>query len=126
MAGKAGTPRFGMNPDEHPDKTSTDGVSYMDLPFDGNYKEIHFAYNPAQRSRDMGTTRGGDPGKDYVKDVRDFDYMSNHDGYAGGDVHLMNLDERKVLQHTIYSAKCEYAEDLDNGTAPSQTTGAFD
>jgi len=126
MAGKAGTPRFGMNPDEHPGKTSVNGVSKVNLPFDGDYTEIHFAYNPAQKSRDMGTTRGGDPGKNYMLDRREPDYMSNHDGYAGGDIHLMNLDERKVLQNTIYSVKCEYTDDSPNGTAPAQTSGAFD
>jgi hypothetical protein len=126
MAGKAGTARFGMNPDEHPDKTSVNGVSRMNLPFDGDYTEIHFAYNPAQKSRDMNTTRGGNPGKDYVLDRREPDYMSNHDGYAGGDIHLMNLDERKVLANTIYSVKCEYTSDSPNGTAPAMTSGAFD
>lgn len=126
MAGKAGTPRFGMNPDEHPGKTSINGVSKVTLPVDGMYTEIHFAYNPAQKSREMGTTRGGNPGKDYEKDRREPDYMSNHDGYAGGDIHLMNLDERKVLQNTIYSVNCEYEDDSPNGTAPAQTSGAFD
>lgn len=123
MAGKAGTPRFGMNPDEHPGKTSDNGVSKVNLPFDGDYTEVHFTYNPAQKSRDMGTTRGGDPGSSYVRDRREPDYMSNHDGYAGGDIHLMNLDERKVLQNTIYSIKCEYD---DSATAPALTSGAFD
>lgn len=126
MAGKAGTVRFGMNPDEHPGTTSVDGVSKVNLPYDGMYTEVHFAYNPAQKSREMGSTRGADPGTDYVLDRREADYMSNHDGYAGGDIHLMNLDERKTLQNTLYSVKCEYASDSDNGTAPHQTSGAFD
>jgi hypothetical protein len=126
MAGKAGTVRFGMNPDEHPGPTSNDGVSKVILPYDGPYTEIHFAYNPSMKSREMGTTRGGDPGKDYVRDKREADYMSNHDGYSGGDIHLMNMDERKVLNNTVYSAKCEYAGDSENGGAPAMTSGAFD
>lgn len=126
MAGKAGTVRFGINPDEHPVKTDANGVSKVNLPFDGDYTEVHFVYNPSQRSRDMSSTRGADPGRDYVKDRRDTDYMSNHDGYAGGDIHLMNLDERKVLQNTIYSVACEYDSDSPNGTAPAMTSGAFD
>lgn len=126
MAGRAGTPRFGVNPDEHPGKTSNNGVSKANLPIDGPLTELHFAYNPVQKSRDMGTTRGGDPGLGYAKDKRDFDYMSNHDGYAGGDIHLMNLDERKVLQNTLYSVPCDHAYDSENGTSPAQTSGAFD
>lgn len=126
MAGKAGTVRFGVNPEEHIGTTSTDGMSKVKTPIDGPLLETHFAYNPAQKPRDMSSTRGSDPGDDYVRTPRQADYMSNHDGYMGGDMHLMNLDERKVLQNTIYSAKCEYADDSDNGNAPSQTTGAFD
>jgi hypothetical protein len=93
---------------------------------DGPVTELHFAYNPAQKSRDMGSTRGGDPGKEYVHTSRQPDYMSNHDGYAGGDMHLMNLDERKVLNNTIYATHCEYSSDSPNGYAPHMTSGAFD
>ena len=133
MSGKAGTPRFGVNPSIHPDgyKAGPDGMGKVTLPIDGPWLETHFAYNPAQRSRDMGTTRGGNPGKDFDATKREADYMSNHDGYMGGDIHMMNLDERKVLQSTIYSVKCEWADPgyddtSDNGWAPRQTVTAFD
>lgn len=127
MAGKAGTPRFGMNPSVHPDEeVGPNGMGKLKTSMDGPWTETHFAYNPAQRSRDMGTTRGENPAQFYVKSVREVDYMSNHDGYVGGDMHLMSLDERKVLSNTIYSTKCEYAGDSPNGGAPSMTMGAFD
>lgn len=126
MAGRAGTPRFGLNPDIHPGATSANGVSKVITPYDGPITETHFAYNPAEQARPMGSTRGGDPGKDYVKDKREFDYMSNHDGYIGGDLHLMNLDERKVLAQSVFGVPCEYDSTSDNGTSPSQTHGAFD
>lgn len=128
MSGKAGTPRFGVNPSIHPDnyKAGPDGMGKITTPMDGPWTETHFAYNPAQKSRAMGTTRGADPGKDFETTKRESDYMSNHDGYLGGDLHLMNLDERKVLQTTIYSVHCEYDDDSASGTAPSMTHGAFD
>jgi len=115
-----------MNPDEHPGHTSENGVNTLLTPMDGPWTEIHFAYNPGQKSREMGSTRGADPGKDYVKDRREPAYMSNHDGYTGGDLHLMNLDERKVLSNTIYSVGCEFSENSPNGYAPHVTSGAFD
>jgi len=132
MAGKAGTARFGVNPSIHPaEHAGPDGMGTIKTPIDGPWVETHFAYNPAQASRPMGTTRGGDPGKDFDQTYRQADYMSNHDGYLGGDLHLMNLDERKVLNNTIYSIGCEWAdpgynETSDNGWAPRQTMGAFD
>lgn len=132
MSGHAGTPRFGMNPDIHPDDSAgTDGMGTIQTPVDGPWKETHFEYNPAQVSRPMGTTRGGDPGKDFVRAPHQADYMSNHDGYIAGDMHLMNLDERKVLENTIYSTNCEYAtpgegDQSPDGWAPYQTKGAFD
>lgn len=126
MAGKAGTVRFGINPDTHPGDTSTNGVSQVTVQVDGPFTEIHYAYNPGRLSREMGTTRGGNPQDSYVKEKRQADYMSNHDGFLGGDLHLFNMDERKILDNTLYSVKCEYADDSPNGTAPAQTSGAFD
>lgn len=126
MSGKPGTVRFGMNPDEH-GKTNSSGVSKVSLPKSGGeWTEVHFAYNPAQKSRSMGTTRGGDPGQEFTEDDREPDYMCNHDGYAGGSTVVINLDERKVLQNTIYAVECEYTDTSPNGKAPSSTTGAFD
>ena len=132
MAGTPGTPRFGINPDMTPDHTDASGTSHMRLPKNGNmWTETHFAYNPAQKSRSMGTTRGGNPQHDFVYEEHQSNYMCNHDGYAGGSNIVLNLDERKVLHNTIYSVDCEWAdpgtpETSANGWAPSQTHGAFD
>lgn len=131
MSGKAGTVRFGSNPDIHPDKASADGISKMDTQIGDKWTEIHFAYNPSQKSRSMSSTRGGDPGKDNENEIRQADYMSNHDGYLGGSNILSNLDERKVLNDTIYAINCKWAdpgydETDPAGWAPRQTVGAFD
>lgn len=132
MAGTPGTPRFGVNTDMTPDHTDSSGSSTMTLPKNGNkWTETHFMYNPAQKSRSMGTTRGGDPGHDNVYVEHQCNYMCNHDGFAGGSNIVLNLDERKVLENTIYSIDCEWAdpgtpETSDNGWAPSVTHGAFD
>lgn len=132
MAGTPGTPRFGTAADMTPDHTASDGTSTMLLPKKGNeWTETHFMYNPAQKSRAMGTTRGSDPGHDPDYVEHQANYMCNHDGYAGGSTVLMNLDEHKVLTNTLYSVHCEWAdpgtdETSDNGWAPSVTHGAFD
>lgn len=132
MAGKAGTPRFGVNKNIHPDQhAGPDGMGTINTPIDGPVIETHFAYNPGQLSRSMGTTRGADPGKDFTVTYRQADYMSNHDGYIAGDLHLMTLDERKVLDNTIYSIKCHWSDPGYEGTdsagwAPRQTITAFD
>lgn len=127
MSGHAGTPRFGVNPNDHIGDTSASGMSKVRLPkAGGTWTETHFAYNPAQKSRSMGTTRGGDPGQDFTEVKRMGDYVCNHDGYMGGSNVVLNLDERKNLENTIYSVECEYTDTSPNGKAPSQTTGAFD
>lgn len=133
MSGHAGTPRFGVNKNIHPDggKAGPDGMGYITTPVDGPVTETHFAYNPAQKSRSMGTTRGADPGKDNVYVKRQADYMSNHDGYIAGDLHLMTLDERKVIENIPYTVHCEWADPgyddtSDGGWAPRQTMTAFD
>lgn len=132
MAGTPGTPRFGINADQTPTKTAANGTSVMKLPKNGNqWTETHFMYNPAQKSRAMGTTRGSDPGHDNADVEHQSNYMCNHDGYMGGTTTIINLDEHKVLTNTIYSVECEWAdpgtdETSANGWAPSQTHGAFD
>lgn len=132
MTGSPGTPRFGILPDQTPDHTDNNGVSHMNLQKSGGtFTEYHFAYNPAQRSREMSTTRGADPGKDNVDVERQANYMCNHDGFMGGNNVVSNLDERKVLTNTIYAVGCEWAdpgydETGPNGWAPRQTMGAFD
>jgi len=132
MAGTPGTPRFGINADQTPTKTAADGSSVMTLPKNGNkWTETHFLYNPAQKSRAMGTTRGADPGHDNEDVEHQANYMCNHDGYMSGTTTIVQMDERKVLTNTIYAVECEWAdpntsETSDNGWAPAQTHGAFD
>lgn len=132
MSGTPGTPRFGILPDQTPDHTDNNGISHMSLQKSGGtFTEYHFTYNPAQKSRAMGTTRGGNPGHDFVSIEHQANYMCNHDGFMGGNNVVSNLDERKVLTNTIYSVTCEWAdpntdETSANGWAPFQTRGAFD
>jgi len=107
-------------------------MSKMKLQKDGGtFTEYHFSYNPSQKSRAMGTTRGADPGKDNETVEHQANYMCNHDGYMGGLNTISNLDERKVLENHIYSVECEwadpgYSETDPAGWAPRQTMGAFD
>src|SRR3954467_14469918 len=108
MAGTPGTPRFGTNADQTPTSTGADGTSTLTLPKSGNkWTETHFLYNPAQKSRVMGTTRGDDPGHDNTDVEHQSNYMCNHDGFMGGTATLMSLDERKVLDNKIYSVECD-------------------
>jgi hypothetical protein len=133
MSAHPGTARFGVNTTIHPDKfkAGTDGMGKIVLPIGEPEVETHFVYDPSQASRPMGTTRGGNPGKDFDAEHRQADYMANHDGYVGGRTVNLNLDERKVLHNTIYSVECEWADPgYDNtdpaGWAPRQTITAFD
>lgn len=127
MTGTPGTARFGVNPDQTPDHTGNNGVSHMNLQKSGGtFTEYHFSYNPAQRSREMGSTRGGNPGSQFQTVEHQCNYMCNHDGYMGGNNVVANLDERKALHNTIYSQSFEVAEDSASGWAPAQTSGAFD
>lgn len=132
MSGTPGTPRFGVLPDQTPDHTDAVGISHMNLQkSDGTFTEYHFMYNPGQKSRAMGTTRGADPQHDYISVEHQCNYMCNHDGFMGGTTTIMNMDERKNLNNTIYAVHCEWAdpgtdETSPNGWAPSATHGAFD
>lgn len=131
MSGRPGTPRFGINPDIHNGETSLNGTSSVSMQSGKDWEEIHFAYNPAQMSRAMGTTRGANPGHDNEDVPHQADYASNHDGYLGGNKVVVNLDERKVLENSVYHINCEwadpgYAETSPSGWAPAQTSGAFD
>lgn len=120
MAGKAGTPRFGINPsDESSYKAGSDGIGYKDLPDGTKQEEIHYTYNPAYQARAVGQA----PGRCYEQEKRQADYMANHDGYVGGMAHNLELDERKVLDNTINSVKVKYEADDQN---ISGTKGMFD
>lgn len=127
MAGTPGTARFGVNPDVTPDKTNAQGTSHLTLPkAGGSFTETHFMYNPAQVSREMGSTEGAAPKQGWDMETHQANYMCNHDTYFGGNNVVINMDERKVLSNTIYSVGCEYADESSNGYAPSGTTGKFD
>lgn len=127
MAGTPGTPRFGVNPDVTPDKTNSVGISHLSLPkTGGDFAETHFMYNPAQVSRDMGSTQGGSPKGGFEPVEHQSNYMCNHDGFFGGSNIVINMDEHKVLTNTIWSQGIEYAEMSPNGGAPALTRGKFD
>lgn len=126
MAGTPGTPRFGVNPNPHSGSASANGSSTDQLQDGMTWKEVHFAYNPGQVSREMGTTQGAEPKQQWQMVDHMTDYMCNHDGYDGGSPIILQLDERKVLENRIYSIMCEYDDDSPNGNAPAQTKGKFD
>lgn len=127
MAGTPGTARFGVNPDVTPDKTNAQGISHLTLPKSGGvFTETHFLYNPVQRSREMGSTEGAEPGQMWDHVEHQANYMCNHDTFFGGNNVVINMDERKVLTNTIYSIACEYDEKSPNGSAPHGTKGKFD
>jgi hypothetical protein len=108
--GTPGTPRFGEYADKHKKKTDASGDSSVALQADGDFEEIHFIYKPSQRSREVGSP----PGKYFDTAERQYDAPSNHDGWFGGDAHLVNLDERKVLENSIYSTKIECSDDVQD------------
>lgn len=108
MAGKPGTPRFGSYGNDHESKPNANGQNKVDSQADGSYfTEQHYLYNPAQQSRNVGQA----PAKYYDEQKQQYDAPCNHDGFEGGDIHLVNMDERKVLDLTIFSQKIECADD---------------
>jgi|SRR5882724_11350043 len=107
MSGGPGTPRFGEYSDKHKKQTSSSGDSAIALQGDGPFNEIHYAYKPAQEASPVGAA----PKKYFDTVDRQYDAPSNHDGWFGGDAHLVNLDERKVLDNTIYASKIKCADD---------------
>lgn len=127
MAGNPGTPRFGEYQDAHVTKTDTQGESDVELQ-SGNgstpdqFSEIHFLYNPALRSREMGSTLGAPPGDYYDRVPRGYDAVSNHDGFFAGDSHLVNLDERKVLNNYIESTRIVCADDFQRNFDSDERT----
>lgn len=123
MAGRGGTPRFGVNRDVHSSETDSNGQSEFKTQNDGEvFNEIHYAYNPGMLSRSMGDTEGAAPGKEYQQVPRQADYPCNHDGYDGGQYHITNLDERKVLDNTIMSTKVVFADDLQHNFNSDERT----
>lgn len=107
MSGSPGTPRFGDYSNKHKKKTTSQGDSSIALQDDGDFDEIHYSYNPDQQASAVGAPR-----KKYFQTVeRQYDAPSNHDGWFGGDAHLINVDERKVLDNYLYSQKITCADD---------------
>lgn len=122
MAGHAGTARFGEYSDDHNGKPDVHGQNKVMTTSDEiTYTEQHYLYNPAEMGRDVSTPPGQAPGKYYIHLPQQYDAPSNHDGLSGGDVHLTVLDERKVLENTIYSTKIECA-DINGYRAPFQSS----
>lgn len=111
MAGRPGTPRVGEYRSSHESKPDASGESVLDLQNFEKFREQHFLYDPSQAARPSGTTLGGKPGDMAGYQKRMYEAPSNHDGFEGGDSHLVVLDERKVLENHIYSVRCEYADD---------------
>ena len=115
MSGRPGTPHFGDYPDIHT-------KAEVKTPVDGPVKKFHFMFDPAQVSRPMGSTEGGKPGCGWEPAPRERDYMCNHDGFVGGDMHNLNMDEQKVLQNTIYTVEFEYADDFQHNWGSEERT----
>jgi hypothetical protein len=123
MAGKPGTPRYGRYPNYHDGKPAADGTNTLTLQSeDSEYLEQHFLYDPSQRAREMGTTLGQAPQKMAGYQHRLYEAPANHDAFEGGDAHLSNVDERKALDNTIFSIKCEYADDQQHNWSSSERT----
>lgn len=106
MAGKPGTPHFGV-----PENPQQDGKAV--LPDGDQYQKVHFMFDPSQMARAMGSSEGEAPKCGYEPRDRAVDYMCNHDGLTGGDTHIHNMDEQKVLQNRIYSVGITYSS-LEN------------
>lgn len=127
MPGYPGTARFGEYQDAHVTKTDSQGESDVELQ-SGNgttpdqFAEIHFLYNPKYQSRAMGSSLGDVPGDYYSRVPRGYDAPANHDGFFAGDTHLVNLDERKVLNNYIESARVLCAEDFQRNFGSDERT----
>lgn len=107
MAGHPGTPRFGVPADMHNGDPNANGQNVLNLQTsDDAFKEQHALYNPAQKSRGVGQ----DPAKYYVVEKNAYEAPCNHDDYEGGDAHISNLDEQKVLRNTVFAVPIECAD----------------
>src|SRR5579863_2869830 len=111
MSGRPGTPRFGEYSQVVSGKPGPDGTNTVCEQSGNDFTEQHFLYDPDQQSRDMGGTLGGDPRPGYSSDPRIYNAPSNHDGFMGGQDHINQLDERKVLEETMWAVPCVYADD---------------
>lgn len=123
MPGHPGTVRFGDYPNWH-EQESPDGSGKEVLrsQADGDFVEQHFMFNPAEGGRSMGTTLGDAPAQMYDHQKQQYEAPCNHDGFSGGDAHLTNMDEFKVLRNTLNSVKCEYADDQQHNWNSDERT----
>lgn len=122
MSGHPGTVRFGDYGEEHKGKPDAEGRDELELQSDDSFTEQHYLYDPTQRARSMGSTLGDKPGDMAGYQRLLYEAPSNHDGFEGGDGHLVNLDERKVLDNTIFSAPCVYADDFQHNFNSDERT----
>lgn len=112
-----------MYEDDHEYKPNANGINEVDTQVDDvTFREQHYLFNPSQYSRDMGSTLGDAPGKYYQADGLDYCAPANHDGFMGGDAHLENLDEKKVLDRTIYSVPMICADDWQRNFDSTERT----
>jgi len=111
MPGRPGTPRFGVPKDLHTAKPDVNGRDVLPLQVaDDHFNEQHQLLNPAQLSR----TPPAPPGKAYVVEDNQYEAPCNHDDYEGGDAHISQLDEFKVLRNTVLSVKVKFSDDMQH------------
>jgi len=122
MAGRAGTPRFGDYVTDITGAPGSDGQNQVHNQSGDTFTEQHSLFNPSQQSRSMGTTLGEAPGAYYDRVPRVYNAMANHDGFMAGQDHINQLDERKVLEETVYSVPVVCADDwFDNSGSDERT-----
>jgi len=111
MAGRPGSVHVGKYDVDVRDKPNDNGRNNLQLQTDDTFIEQHTLYDPSQFARDMGTTMGGAPQRGYEPDPRIYAAECNHDAFQGGDAHLLNLDEGKVICDTVFAVPVVYAGD---------------
>lgn len=110
MSGIPGTPHFGDFPDvQKKDKTI---LQSGDMGEPDAFFKIHQNFDNSQKGREMGSTLGEAPKCGWEPHNRERAYMCNHDGFSGGNSRNLNMDEKKVLQNTIFSTNFEYDYDV--------------
>lgn len=122
MAGKAGTPRFGEYVTDITGKPGDDGINVATQQSGERFSEQHHLYNPARQSRPMGTSLGGEAGRAYAPGVRIYNAYCNHDGFMGGQDHINQLDEGKVLDETIGAVPVVFADEWFRDSGSDERT----
>ncbi len=112
MSGHPGTVRVGEYSDLHSSKPGADGTNKLHTQSNGKFfEEQHFLFDESQVARPSGTTLGGKPQDMAGYQEHMYEAPCNHDGFIGGSTIVLQMDERKILENTIFSQKCEYADD---------------